>query len=717
MMKKLCLILILFTIFRFEDYAQEVVSGLVTNPVIQAQYEQLIHNSGNRELNEDITPVNLPFFDDFTQTWIYPEGSRWLDEEVYVNTNFGYRAANVGVATLDALSKKGTLHANASTFPFQADSLTSRPIRLDSIFSPAPRSINRADSIYLSFYYQPQGRANPPEPHDSLILQFGYYTGDSVFAFKYDSIWVPLSEYIQPTDTVFPGDTVYSPSGSCDEGLYVIADDYYFYEDIIQLPCDSVFVPEYKWRRIWSSAGMTLDEFYEKYGVYSKQVMIPVTDSSKYFRKDFQFRFINFASLASDNNVSWKSNCDQWNLDYIYLNISRSYGDTVYRDMSFVERAPSMLKNYEAMPYNQYSNNPSGEMKDNLEMIIVNLSNDPQPYNPSYFYNVYQVDGPFEYQYDGGDCNLFPFIQNGYQNCIQCQAHACPPVNFVFPLSTTADSAEFEIRHYIFYTQEDLRDTLTYRQKFFNYYAYDDGTPEEGYGLTPDGAKLAYRFRLNVKDTLRAVQMFFNHTLNDANERYFNIMVWQDNNGKPGEVIYSQLNEKVEYSSNLLGFHTYMLDEPVPVNGIFYIGWEQQSSENLNLGYDRYNNAQENIFYNSTGEWFQSIYNGALMMRPLLGKEFSISGIADQELIKGSIIPYPNPVNGNDISFKCTGIYENEALTGHYQVSVHSILGQEIYSGQFRKKITTGNLNPGVYVVTVFSDQGETVSVSKLIKK
>ena len=255
-------------------------------------------------------------------------------------------------------------------------------------------------------------------------------------------------------------------------------------------------------------------------------------------------------------------------------------------------------------------------MKDNLEMTIVNLSNDPQPYNPTYFYYVYQVDGPFEYQYDGGDCNLFPFIQNGYQNCIQCQAHACPPVNFVFPLSTTADSAEFEIRHYIFYTQEDLRDTLTYRQKFFNYYAYDDGTPEEGYGLTPEGAKLAYRFRLNVKDTLRAIQMFFNHTLNDANERYFNLMVWQDNNGKPGEVIYSQLNEKVEYSSNLLGFHTYMLDEPVPVNGIFYIGWEQQSSENLNLGYDRFNNAQENIYYNSTGEWFQSIYNGALMMRP-----------------------------------------------------------------------------------------------------
>ena len=715
-MKKLFLILILMAFFCLEPFAQEVISGLYSNPVIQAQYEQLIANPGIRESSGEITPINLPFCDDFTQTWIYPESSHWIDEEVYINSNFGYRAANVGVATLDALSKKGTLHANASQFPFIADSLTSRPIRLDSIFTPAQRVITRADSIYFSFYYQPQGRANPPEPHDSLILQFGYYTGDSVFAFNYDSIWVPLSDYIQPTDTVFPGDTVYSPSGSCDEGLFVIADDYYFYSDLIQLPCDSIFVPEYKWKRIWSSAGMTLEEFYEKWGVYSKQVLIPITDSIKYLRKDFQFRFINYASLASDNNVSWKSNCDQWNLDYIYLNISRSRSDSVYRDMSFVERAPSMLKNYEAMPYNQYSNNPSGEMKDNLEMTIVNLSNDPQPYNPTYFYFVYQVDGVFEYQYDGGDCNLFPFIQNGFQNCIQCQAHACPPVNFVFPISTTADSAEFEIRHYIFYPQEDLRDTLAYRQKFFNYYAYDDGTPEEGYGLTPEGAKLAYRFKINVKDTLRAIQMFFNHTLNDANERYFNLMVWQDNNGKPGDVIYSQLNEKVEYSPNLLGFQTYMLEEPVAVNGIFYIGWEQLSNDNLNLGYDRFNDAQGNIYYNATGEWFQSIYNGALMMRPLLGKEFEISGIDDHAENNGSISPYPNPIRGNQLSFKCTGIYENSVMTNRYMVSIHSILGQELYSGQFSQKIDTGNLNPGMFIVTVTDDRGVIISVSKLIK-
>jgi hypothetical protein len=715
-MKKIILLIIVLACIRLNSYSQEVISGLYENPVVRAEYERIQSEPADRNIKDLTTPVNLPFFDDFFQAWIYPDNSRWIDKEVYVNTNFGYRSVNVGVATLDAIDSKGKLHANASTFPFQADSLTSRPIRLDSIFHPLPRNITLADSLYLSFYYQPQGRGNPPESYDSLVLQFGYYTGDSVFTYTYDSVWVPLSEYILPGDTVFPGDTVYSPSGICGNGLFVIAGDYYFYEDMIQLPCDSIFSPEFKWKRVWSSVGMRLDTFYNLYGTYSKQVMIPILDSAKYFRKDFQFRFINFASLASDFNASWRSNCDQWNVDYVYLNTGRSYKDTVYRDVTFAERAPSLLKNYESMPYNQYINNPTNELKENLEMVITNL--DSSIFNSTYYYVVYQVDGPFQYLYPGGNCNLFPFNLNGYQNCIACPAHACPPVSFIFPLSTK-DSAEFEIRHFIIgdITPTDtVGDTISFRQKFFNYYAYDDGTPEAGYGLTPEGSLLAYRFKLNMRDTLRAVQMFFNHTLNDANEDFFNLMVWRDNNGKPGEVMYSQLNEKVEYSPTLLGFHTYMLDSVVPVNGTFYIGWEQQTSKNLNLGYDLYNDAQQNIFYNTTGEWFQSTFQGALMMRPVLGKQFEFEGVDEPGLKTGSIIAYPNPLNGNRINFRCSGKFENSSKTGNYSVSIYNLTGEELYYGSFRQSIDIPRISPGLYIISVRDENGQIISVSKLIK-
>jgi hypothetical protein len=717
-MKKITLFIILIAFIRPNSFAQEVITGLYENPVVKEAYEKLQSEPVTKAVMDLSTPINLPFFDDFDQTWIYPDHSRWIDDEAYVNSNFGYRSVNIGVATLDAIDSKGKLHANASQFPFLADSLTSRPIRMDSLFNPVARKITRADSLYLSFYYQPQGRGMAPEGPDSLILQFGYYTGDSVFTHTYDSILVPLSDYIPEGDTVRPGDTIFSPSELCANGLYVIVNQYYYYGDMIQLPCDSIFAPEFKWKRIWSSQGMPLDTFFVKYGTYSKQVMIPISDSLIFFRKDFQFRFINFASLASDNNPSWRSNSDEWNVDYIYLNTGRTFKDTIYRDVSFAERAPSMLKNYESMPYNQYVNNPTNELKENLEMLITNL--DSSIFNSTYYYKVLQIDGSFQYLYPGGNCNLFPFDVSGYQNCIACAAHACPPVSFLFPLSSN-DSAEFEIRHYIIgdITPTDtIADTISFRQKFFNYYAYDDGTPEAGYGVEGAGSKLAYRFKLNVKDTLRAVQMFFNHTLNDANADFFNLMVWRDNNGKPGEVMYSQPDEKVEYSPTLLGFHTYMLDTAILVNGTFYIGWEQQTGDNLNLGYDRYNDAEQNTFYYTAlaGDWYGSVYQGALMMRPVLGKQFEFAGIEEPAPVAGSIIPYPNPINGNRIGFKCTGKYENSTETASFSVSIYNLTGVELFSGSFRPSVDIPLLSPGLYIISVRDQNRQIISVSKLIK-
>jgi hypothetical protein len=717
-MKRSITIFIWLAGFSIYSPAQEIITGLYENPVIMTEYQRLQQEADTR-LQPSVTAgeaVKLPFFDDFNQVWIYPNGRLWADKEAYVNKNFGYRSVNIGVATLDAIDSRGKLHANASQFPFLADSLTSQPIRLDSVFNPLPRGITVADSVYLSFFYQPQGRGNQPEGPDSLILQFGYYTGNLIFANYYDSIWIPMSQYIQPGDTVFPGDTIYAPQDICAKGLFVIALEYYFYEDLIQMPCDSVFIPEYQWKRIWSSRGMSLQEFYDTYGTYSRQVMIPITDSVKYFTDEFRFRFINYASLASDFNPSWRSNCDQWNIDYVYLNIGRSGKDTVYRHVTFAERAPSMLKSYEAMPYRQYVNDPTNEMKSQLELFITNL--DSTIFNSTYYYAVYQVDGPFQYLYPGGNCNLFPFYINGYQSCNACAAHACPPVNFLFPLGT-ADSAEFEIRHFIIgdlTAQDTVGDTLRFRQKFHNYYAYDDGTPEMGYGLTPAGAKLAYRFELNARDTLRAVQMFFNRTQNNANEEFFHLMVWQDNNGKPGNVIYQQPNMKVEFSQELLGFHTYVLDEPQPLSGIFYIGWEQLTGNNLNLGYDRYNNARQNTYYNTSGEWFQSTFDGALMMRPMLGKKFQTSGTGEPLQQASAIIPYPNPLRSNQISFRCTGEYINERITERFSVLLLNILGEEILSVPFRESIDAGPISPGVYILRIMDERGQPVSVSKLIK-
>ncbi len=62
-------------------------------------------------------------------------------------------------------------------------------------------------------------------------------------------------------------------------------------------------------------------------------------------------------------------------------------------------------------------------------------------------------------------------------------------------------------------------------------------------------------------------------------------------------------------------------------------------------------------------------------MRPVLGKQFEFAGIDEPGFEAGSIIPYPNPLNGNRISFRCTGKFENSAETGNFSVSIHNLTG------------------------------------------
>ena len=104
-----------------------------------------------------------------------------------------------------------------------------------------------------------------------------------------------------------------------------------------------------KWFKVWSAPGTTMQDFLDTNHCYFKIVMISLNDSLdsvRYFSKNFQFRFRNFASLANNYIPSWAGNVDQWNVDYVYLNIHRSNSDTIFHDITFAEKAPSLLKNY-----------------------------------------------------------------------------------------------------------------------------------------------------------------------------------------------------------------------------------------------------------------------------------------------------------------------------------------------------------------------------------
>lgn len=146
--------------------------------------------------------LSLPFFEDFTGYDVYPGSNQWVDYQVYINNTMGVNPISRGVATFDALNHLGIPYDSFSNTNFRyADSLTSRPIDISSFTA--------GDSLYLSFFYQPQGNGFYPLFQDSLTL----YLKTNYSSGGYVKVWsaegkslAPFQQVMIPiTDTIFMG--------------------------------------------------------------------------------------------------------------------------------------------------------------------------------------------------------------------------------------------------------------------------------------------------------------------------------------------------------------------------------------------------------------------------------------------------------------------------------------------------------------------------------
>ncbi|MCK9453240.1 MAG: T9SS type A sorting domain-containing protein [Bacteroidales bacterium] len=699
------LVISLLTINRLQ--AQETINGLFFN----AQLQQKAVTSKNIQTAEVST--HLPFFDDFSTSNIYPDSQKWVDKHVFINKDFPFLPPNTAAATFDVLNENGEVYPNASIRPFKADQLQSVLIRLDSVFNPSPKALSPADSIYFSFFYQPQGRGDKPEKHDSLILQFGYPTGEMEFDFI-DSVKVWVDDYLlaNQIDTIFPLDTLFAPLG-CDTNLFMVSNRILTWGDEIWMPCDSIFKPTIRWNTVWAmQGGQTLEEFYAENNTYFKQVLIPVINPD-FFSERFQFRFYNYGSIADNSLPSNRSNVDQWHIDMVYLNRDRNFSDTTYKKISFSERAPSFLKRYQAMPYKQYRADPTNAVRPAFELFITNL--DSITHNTTYRYQATQINGNQRFTYDGGNCNLLPFSISGYQTCESgCgAAHACPPVASLFSLDFDRDSTSYLITHYISDSTlaVPLTDSVQFTQGFYNYFAYDDGTPELGYGLEPAGAHMAVQFKMVVPDTLNGVQMLFNRTHDNANNKFFDIVVWRDNNGKPGEEIYRLVRQRPKWDETLYGFHYYTFPDPLVINGTFYIGLMQEEIGSINIGFDAsLDNSQYN-FYKSDEQWRNSDYPGSIMLRPVVGSSYFVGNDEYTSTKNPTLNIFPNPAS-TVINLRSEAFASDNTT----EISIFDLTGRAVFSSKWQNQLTLDFLTKGMYLIRVNNTSGQFATQKLLIK-
>jgi hypothetical protein len=369
-----------------------------------------------------------------------------------------------------------------------------------------------------------------------------------------------------------------------------------------------------------------------------------------------------------------------------------------------------MLKQYQAMPYPQYCDNPTEEMIDTISVTFRNR--DSIAHTVAYKYQVSHPGGNVIKSWEPDES----LIVRPYYEYNDLTVY--PPVQFLFPISS-ADSAAFEVNHFVndVTPGSALGDTITALQKFYNYYAYDDGTPEKGYGLTKSGSRMAYRFRLNLSpDTLRGIGIYFNKTLSGNNQQFFYLVVWNDNNGKPGDTIYSEL-VYVWFSENLNQFVTYRFNKPVRVSGSFYVGTITTTDDNLNIGFDRYLNSQDNLFYNSTGQWFTSAFTGSLLLRPLLGKPIPL-GTEQIPSQKESLRIYPNPCTEGMIRIELESSGLQNTPPERLTIQVRNLIGQSLISCDFSGSLDVSGLIPGLYIVELYGwDSGRRFTGKLLIAR
>jgi len=453
---------------------------------------------------------------------------------------------------------------------------------------------------------------------------------------------------------------------------------------------------ENKWYSVWEADGTTDRRF--------KQAIIRV-DNSRYLQNGFQFRFINYASLSPNlSDPSMVGNCDIWNIDYVLLDKNRNAGDTIFADVAFRAPIRSLLKTYETMPWKQFRKIELQEMGSSITIQYRN--NDTIKRNITRDFEIWDVYKNSQADFfTAGAADIDALTNVDYK-----KTHT-----YSFNTDNT-DSAMFRITCSLKTDATDPKenDTIVYYQVFKNYFAFDDGSSEAGYGINGLGSRnamAAYRFVSYLPDTLRAVSICFNDSYQEANKRAFDIMVWDNNNGVPGNVLYSKTEVMVQQGDMINGFYTYDLPEGVIVNGTFYIGWKQRSETFLNAGLDiNTPNAGRQLYW-LNGEWHTSQVTGSIMIRPVVGYPNKITSIADIFVQKKNIISvWPNPAT-DFLNVSCS----DPLLSGSLYLTVMDMSGRQLMKVPFNERIDISSLHEGIYII-ITSIKGKPISFDRIIK-
>jgi hypothetical protein len=133
----------------------------------------------------------------------------------------------------------------------------------------------------------------------------------------------------------------------------------------------------------------------------------------------------------------------------------------------------------------------------------------------------------------------------------------------------------------------------------------------------------------------------------DPRQNAFQVVVYENNNGVPGNVLYESDSLFTPRFSSHNEFIPYpLLDGPFLPNGSYFIGVKQRDAVKLNIGFDRNNIGLNQIVYGNGSSWYPTIFDGTLLMRPYFRYQPSNLRVERPRISTTNLTLYPNPTRG-----------------------------------------------------------------------
>ena len=644
--------------------------------------------------------LRLPLIEDFSSSLVYPDDNVWSDNYAFINNTYAKNAISMGVATLDGFNQFGqpytpSFSSAGDDFIYgSADVLTSNPFCFDGAV---------ADSLYMTFFYQEQGYGDFPNLEDSLIIEFEI-TRDTIYdvtaSVSFPAICFTLEN---ETETFEDCVAIVDIITSDNEHIFYTDDTYTSEDDIITNDVIYVDLTEYNstvtdsllefsltstitttytaWETLKDSifvqnlAGQNVDTLTE-----TKIAGIEATLENPEFKRvdlvippefvedNFRFRFRNLATISGNN--------DHWNIDYIWLN-DEALADNL-SEVAHTQDISSMLKRYQQMPWRHFIYHLDESLADEFSTTIRTInatSNEVINVSDYMFVNDVCFDAVSPIL-ERNNTQNYPddAVINISQNTVGLQDNLTEIINDadVGEIFVQRDSVILEIEWGISSGANELlisNDTIYRYQTFFNYFALDDGSAERAYGLNGIGSRLGMQYILNEADSLRAVQINFVNMNANIENLEFNLNIWKNVKAETNEdsILYSSASyETPHFLNQVNGFWTYTLETPIAVSDTIYVGLEQRNNTPIYIGFDSNINSAEQTFYNTSGQWLNSIFEGTPMIRPVVGSQLPPDdqlNVGTNEIFeteKQAIVLYPNPTSDMLYLKSANYIYEIE---------------------------------------------------------